>query len=903
MNMKKKEQRRNAMISHMIRRGIAGAMGLMLLGFSVSGLNTFSIKTCAAGTDGTENEKRELVTELADPELIHPDNAALNGYDIVFVVDNSGSLWNQQEIRDRALHTVADLAVGSDVRIGAVYFGDRVYATCKLTSVKDEASYKDVINQGLTMTEKDESNRNTNIGEGLKAGLTLFEDQDTSRERIIILLSDGINENLAQNPAYKKAADEETTRQVARIREKGYPIYCAFIEKDYADREYLRKLVNYFEDSAELDDRLVTVSDSDIHKLADCMAEIFYKLNGGMKYKKLSLDSNGNYSFFIPDIHITQLQIYLNNSDQITSSLTDSKGKQVEGWSEGDSSFYTVENPDSGEWKLEVSGGKDGITGTIAYYTDVCVKTSLTGKICRGGSGVFTAEFFDGNGTPISLEKGAQVTADLVISDSATGEILQETRDLPMNVKDGKAVSEKVDITAVGNVTAGLHIGYDEYIALNYTVLRNSAVTPVAPIAEDYHGKWFGLIPAVSEEGRMQFTLNLSSCISDPDSDPSDFAVPGTAAFTGDNPMEAEIRDGKLVITTEKGQWKPAAVEGKVTLRDQDGLTAELNIEGCVINRMLIYSAAFLVIVLIGFAVGVFVIGGKKRKQMLESVQNYLNDFTVQLNLARDLKEKFSDLCKENQIDEYTNALDRLQEMIKEEEIPESVQEILELKDAMPPAEMQNILQEMERAAAQITETYDFGVEQRSRFEVFKSLPLSKLYKRQTAIRYAAQNMRRENDDSEKRMEALKDKLEAAKKQKEKVEDSLRFLDVVRSRRFEHNIVLRIDGYKAVSHRDRTSWYCVMDDIPVEDQLPEDTVSVFFGEESRVIFVPYETKDSNTGNLMKGVIAVSDRELETREKAESEDFAVRDKTAVFMPGKKYRMDVPKLGTVYLQLTE
>lgn len=352
---------------------------------------------------GVERAAAKTANEYRDEELIHPDNKSLTGYDIVFVIDNSGSIWKQQEIRDAALRTVADLAVGSDVRIGAVYFADHVYSTFKLTSVEDEASYHDVITNGLQMTKKDESNRDTNIGAGLKAGLALFEDQDTSRERVMILLSDGINENLAQSASYKANANKETKEQVSIIQEKGYPLYCAFIEKSYGDKEYLRELVNYFGNTDAYDSRLVTVSDSDINMLADCMAGIFYDLNGGMKYKKLNLDSHGNDTFYIPDLNVTELQIYLNNFDGVTSVLTDPDGNTVSGWSEGNSSFYTVEDPSVGDWQLSVDSDTP-VTGTIAYYTDICLRSEIIGDVARGQEVLLHTDFYDSEEIGISLE-------------------------------------------------------------------------------------------------------------------------------------------------------------------------------------------------------------------------------------------------------------------------------------------------------------------------------------------------------------------------------------------------------------------------------------------------------------------------------------------------------------------
>ena len=119
-------------------------------------------------------------------EIVPPDNIDDGGYDVALCIDNSKNMWEQQELRDQAIRSICNLAVGSDIRVGGVYFGNSVYKSLGLTSMEDKDGSLEVLQSFLNETEKDEENQNGNIAAGLEGAYQLFEDQDASRNRIII---------------------------------------------------------------------------------------------------------------------------------------------------------------------------------------------------------------------------------------------------------------------------------------------------------------------------------------------------------------------------------------------------------------------------------------------------------------------------------------------------------------------------------------------------------------------------------------------------------------------------------------------------------------------------------------------------------------------------------------------
>ena len=848
---------------------------------------------------GVERAAAKTANEYRDEELIHPDNKSLTGYDIVFVIDNSGSIWKQQEIRDAALRTVADLAVGSDVRIGAVYFADHVYSTFKLTSVEDETSYHDVITNGLQMTKKDESNRDTNIGAGLKAGLALFEDQDTSRERVMILLSDGINENLAQSASYKANANKETKEQVSIIQEKGYPLYCAFIEKSYGDKEYLRELVNYFGNTDAYDSRLVTVSDSDINMLADCMAGIFYDLNGGMKYKKLNLDSHGNDTFYIPDLNVTELQIYLNNFDGVTSVLTDPDGNTVSGWSEGNSSFYTVEDPSVGDWQLSVDSDTP-VTGTIAYYTDICLRSEIIGDVARGQEVLLHTDFYDSEEIGISLDTSADLKADFSIRDVSSDSILAENNGIAFDITGKAASSDSFMIDAAGAIGCKIRITYDEFIDLTYTVQRDKEIHTFAPSAKDYNGAFLGLIPSFPEGDGMQASLKLKDYVEDPDGTVNDLTITDVKLNNTTHQAEVRIQDGKLNFITADGKLFPAFIEGTITFADKDNQTAEMNFKGYIINMTNVLMIAIVLAVLVFGGAYLAIRAKKKRNALLETFGGYMTSFDEQQAIAESLLKECNMLEEDSALSAYQDNCTALQELIRDENLTDEVMRILGISLPSDPAMVRKLYSSIDETTAQAKKVVDFAIAERQNFAEYKNMSAKSLEARMKHVRLSVQSLLRENDKTKEMLECTRTALEEGLPGGGDLKDNIEFLSFMKERHFENNIVLNIKRKQAVIMKNSRCMYRLMDDAAMLNLDEDETLGEYYGVKTGIVFMPYEQADQN-GRKIKGVIAISDKQFAARDQSESEEQTIVDTSVIIPAGSVFRLELEEIGTVFVQI--
>ena len=125
-----------------IKRMLAGVLSAALL-FGTAGERLHA----AAAEAGNQAS--------AAPSIQAPENLNEQGYDVVFAIDDSGSVRRQQEERNQAFRNIASLASGSDVRIGVVYFTDQVSDVLALTSVEDQEgseTVKSALNNTETLT-------------------------------------------------------------------------------------------------------------------------------------------------------------------------------------------------------------------------------------------------------------------------------------------------------------------------------------------------------------------------------------------------------------------------------------------------------------------------------------------------------------------------------------------------------------------------------------------------------------------------------------------------------------------------------------------------------------------------------------------------------------------------------
>lgn len=877
---------------------------MLVFGLAVSVLGFADSASAAAASDQTASEAQMESNSVSAQDgdgsgITKADNMQDVGYDIVFVVDNSRSIWKQQTLRDQAMRTVANLAVGSDVRIGTVYFADHVYKTFALTPVEGKTDYEKVISEGMTLTVQDDSNRDTNIGAGLKAGLKLFEDQDTSRQRIMIVLSDGINENYSQSSSYKKAADKLTEEQVNILKEQEIPLYCAFVQKDRADESYLRDMVNYFDSSNHYDqDRFVTVSDSQINKLADKFAQIFYSLRGDMKYKNITVDSSGRYTFHIPSLNVTKLQIYLNNPGSLSAKLetaSGESGENQEGWSDGNCIFFTVKNPENTDWVLTLTGDRiEETTGTIAYYTDINAKVSVEGSsFYQGGSVYVNADFYDEQDTEIQLDEGAQVTADFQIISPDSGEVLQEIKDMPLSLAGGTASSDWFTLEARGDVFCTVYVKYDEFINLIFSCPSDMEVTAQPPSSKNYSGTIMAATVKTEKGKKQQFDLELQDYVSDPDSD--QITVKSVDPVKKDNPVDVTIENGKLVCQADKAF---SEVNFIITLEDETGLTTEMTVKGTIINMNIVKIILCVIALLIAILVIRSLMRKSRGKQECKELLSQIDLLKEQKSIAEKSRQNCEEKKQEASFKAYCSAYEQMMDFIREEQLPDQVQEVLQLKELAKPETVKTLFSEIDAVYEEVCKAESSIAAMIESCEGCENMAPKAVHKKLQEAQDSVRKAEEINCSNERRIQDVHKRTDDLVQTGDKIQGIMEYLPEFRAQRFRCNLVLDVMGEQCVKAADK-NWYWQLDDITVMSRGL--SVAEYFHRQTGIVFLPYEGFDEETEEELTGIMAAGTTEFDIREDVESDDCSERVMQAVLLRGKGYIIENSQIGAVRIEI--
>lgn len=567
--------------------------------------------------EGEGEAKTNTETYFSDvSELTNPGNLNFQGYDVIYAVDNSRSVWKQQDIRNQALRNISNLAVGSDIRIGVVYFADKIYGNALgLTSMKNQEDSQRVLNY-LNMKEQNADNVDTNIGIALEKAVELFDSQDTSRKRIVVLFSDGINENLSGDQTYTEEADAKTKEQTLILKEMNIPIYCVYLQKGRNDEEYLKKIVNYFsEDESYETERFFKLKEDEISKLNHVFADVFYAMQNNMKYKQIKLDSSGRCTFYVPSLGIEELRIYLDGDIRNGSNLYPPVESECTTWTDGTARFLIYEEPISaGDWWIEVkSPNFDHVYGTIAYYPSLQARAELV-RIVEDTDGAskryqLTLRFYDKNAEEIAIDSAVGVAATVFLTEEG-GE--ESSVELTMHVGDGIAKSDMFAMDGYGTCHYDVNLTYDNFIDLDY-MIEGGIISKSAPKVFDItEGKFEG----EKVEGGICFLLKESSLFDDPENEI--VKIKNIIQLNPANTVTVKQENGYLEITAKNA----GEVNFALQLIDESEMMAEVTVKGTVTDQGRIRNMQagvkilFAVIVILAFC---SIISKKKKKKILKN--------------------------------------------------------------------------------------------------------------------------------------------------------------------------------------------------------------------------------------------------------------------------------------------
>lgn len=582
-----------------------------------------------------------------------PSNLNQAGYDVVYVIDNSKSIWagdhNAQEPRNQAFKNITNLAVGSNNRIGAVFFADHVYKSLSLQSMQSSEGCQKIL-EFLDYKEQDSENKDTNIGNALAEAVELFSGQDPSREKILVLFSDGVNQNEEEDSDYAEAADEETKNQARLLESLGVKIYCIYLDvDDRKNEELLHKIVNYFNDENDyVDERFFKANGERVSDLSPAFAKVFFDMQNNMKFiqlQKNSFDSNGEKRINIPAMGIKKLNIYLDGNVKNKTKITPAGECENEMWTDGTASFYSIENPPAGDWIISIDGLiPDDFYGTISCYTDLSADFEL--ENVQGEKGIAhraIVHFCKEDGSEIAIDDKASVFLKYTfLGESKDQKKEQSAVPVQVSVEKGIAVSDEFVLTDYGKYRFDLEMTYqdstDDFVDLSYEI--NTLVNNLPPQTNNKRkGLYFGeRLPG----GGLRVMFDEKDVFSDPEG--GSVMITDIMQLIAENPVDVEQKGGYIILTSPK----TGSFGIKMLLEDEQGNTAETEVSGQIrdLQKDILTSVLIVIFVLLIILLNVI---RKKRKGKLERdyFKKQKKDFRAAYYKVGDITEECDKAYKE----------------------------------------------------------------------------------------------------------------------------------------------------------------------------------------------------------------------------------------------------------------
>lgn len=349
-----------------------------------------------------------------------------NRMNVVFVMDESGSMLDTDELKLRydALDLFLGLSLESGNYMGAVLFNEGIILKRDIEHM-DGGSSKNSLSSRL---RNEVSRGDTNIGLALEEAVEMLQkDGNPDLPSAIILLSDGVTDldNLkAEQDSYDK---RDAALGVAAA--EGYRIYSVCLNTDGTAKADELEYISGKTGGSSVEVRSV----EDLKKVFQQFYGIIYSTKT-IVLADMVIPEGGSETilFRIPKIGVQEANIIISTlSEDITYTLyppnkTAYTQKELEDIRKTVKTFsiLKIQNPDSGEWFLEVAGVPgDNVKIEMIYNPDLSIEGSIGGgsPVYAGTDILMTARLFN-MGKPVTDDSIYQdYPIHCVMTDTVTG--------------------------------------------------------------------------------------------------------------------------------------------------------------------------------------------------------------------------------------------------------------------------------------------------------------------------------------------------------------------------------------------------------------------------------------------------------------------------------------------------
>lgn len=358
-----------------------------------------------------------------------------NKYNVVFVIDESGSMLETDENQLR--YDATDLFLGLMSRegnyVGAVSFDDKILNAQDIIAV-NATEDKGVISDGIR--QHSATNGDTDIGNALKTAVDMLNTKgNPALPSAIVLLTDG-NTDLDNDPA--EISDEEETsiekksQAIADARSSGIPVYSVCLnengEADFSETKQIS-------DATGGEAREVTDA-ADLNGVYEMFYQMIYGTGGGCVYTG-TVPVTATYT--VPEIGVEEANILI-TGDVTDIRFTDPSGNEYTGAETTvvkNATLKKIVNPAKGEWTVTVDGNPEAqIRINLLYNYNFLIRdnTQLGEEAYSKGDVIsFNAQLTDAESNVLDLTDQSGYSAEVRFVDEGGNDL----DSLPMNIENG----------------------------------------------------------------------------------------------------------------------------------------------------------------------------------------------------------------------------------------------------------------------------------------------------------------------------------------------------------------------------------------------------------------------------------------------------------------------------------
>ncbi len=510
---------------------------------------------------------------------------ANNRYNVVFVVDASGSMYSTdpEDLRFNAINLFIDLLAETGNYLGGVVFASEIEAKQELAAINSRGD-KDTIANMLTSIKTEEW---TNTGDALNAAVDIVEGSKNDLPSVIVFLCDGKTE-LPDDKDTELSLDKKA-EAIQRAREGGIPIYSVCLNAnhnaDVSEMEQISKATGgefrEVNDAADLVD----------------VFNAFYNFIYGTATTKLVdevFPANGivEKEFKVPGIGVEEVNIVIYGSvASLDVYRPDGKKSECQGNSggdEGNAVISTVKITDiqAGTWKIVTSGVPgDQVKINMVFNTDLKVDLDVNNSGVGSSTEedvTFKASLSSGGKTASTEEDYYGFSAKLHVLNHLEEEL--DVIDMPLN-GDRFELTRKFDEgTYKFKVTvSGFDITKESAVSNPFRVVTEIPEPESGESIEDVKDELFANSAPVANASKVEeivyiwpfvdssFSIELSTLATDAEDSTLDYKIVSSSFMEGDYEITPE---GVLTInhfSLSKGAFTIKAV-------DSGGLSCDVEI-------------------------------------------------------------------------------------------------------------------------------------------------------------------------------------------------------------------------------------------------------------------------------------------------------------------------------------